>query len=349
MNSGTEKGTIAISFVSEALEVIRSRGLDSKALLVEAGISPELLSSPQARVSANHYGNLWRLISHAIDDEFFGMDSHGMKAGSFTLLCHTVVHADNLERALHRALRFLKMVLDDIEAELIQDGQLARITVSDHVREGMNPHQTLPKRPFAYGTFLLIVHGLACWLVGRRIPLLSAGFRCEEPSFSGEWRVLFLPEIRFSQPVTEISFPAEYLNMATVQNERTMKEFLRNAPANFLVKYKNSASLTAQIRRTLREMPPASWPDCDTLAQHFNNSQATFRRHLEKEGQSYRTILDDLRRDLAISLLSNTDMSIVDIAAELGFAEASTFYRAFRKWTGARPSQYRLGAKAHPS
>jgi hypothetical protein len=58
MRSGIEKGTIAISFVFETLEVIRSRGLDSRALLVEAGIFPELLSVPRARVSANHYGNL---------------------------------------------------------------------------------------------------------------------------------------------------------------------------------------------------------------------------------------------------------------------------------------------------
>lgn len=347
MSSGTEKGTIAISFVLEALEVIRSRGFDSRSLLIQAGISPDLLSSPQARVSAEHYGNLWRLIADVVDDEFFGMDSHGMKAGSFALLCHAVLYAENLERALHRTLRFLRVVLDDIQGELVRDNQLAKIIITDCIKRGANADPPPPKRAFAYGTFLLILHGLACWLVGRRISLLSASFRCAEPLYSAEWRVLFLPEICFSQHVTEISFSAAYLDMHTVQDERTLKEFLRDAPANFLVKYKNSASLTAHIRRALREMPPVSWPDCDTLAQQFNNSQATFRRRLKKEGQSYRSILDDLRRDLAISLLSNTDKAIEEIAAELGFAEPSTFYRAFKKWTGARPSEYRLTASLH--
>ncbi|MGE5651008.1 AraC family transcriptional regulator [Noviherbaspirillum sp. UKPF54] len=340
MSRRVEKGTIAISFVFEALEVMRSRGLDCERMLIRAGISPELLNLPHARVSANHYGKLWHLIADALDDEFFGMDSHGMKTGSFTLLCHSVIHADTLGRALHRALRFLRVVLDDIGAELVRDGDLARIIVTERMTDHGAGER--PQRAFAYGTFLLIVYGLACWLVGRRIPLLSADFRCAEPSFSGEWRVLFLPQLRFNQPRTEISFSAKYLDMATIQTERTMKQFLRNAPANFLVKYKNSESLTAQIRRHLREVQPAAWPDCETLARQFHTSQSTFRRRLDKEGQSYRAILDDLRRDLAISLLSNSDKPIADIAAELGFTEASTFYRAFRKWTGARPSEYRF-------
>ena len=53
--------------------------------------------------------------------------------------------------------------------------------------------------------------------------------------------------------------------------------------------------------------------------------------------------MDDLRRDLAISLLGETQLSIVDIASELGFAESSAFHRAFKKWTGARPGEYRCG------
>lgn len=338
--STVERGTISIAFVHEALECIRARGLDPEALLGQAGISPELLNAPNARVSAGHYGALWQLIARSIDDEFFGMDSHRMKVGSFTLLCHAVIHADTLGRALQRALRFFRLILDDMAGELVRDGEMARLVLTD--RDPAGP----PKRAFAYGTLLLMLHGLACWLVGRRIPVLTADFRCAEPVFSDEWRVLFSPQLNFGQAGTGIAFAAEYLDMANIQNERTMKEFLRSAPANFLVKYKNSASLTARIRHRLREMPPAAWPDFATLAQQFHYSPSTLRRHLDHEGQSYRGILDDLRRDLAISLLSHSDKSVLDIANELGFAEASAFHRAFKKWTGTRPGEYRYAKAA---
>lgn len=338
-HKSSEKGTISIAFVNEALVCLRERQIDPRPLLISAGISPELLTSPQARVSSKRYGALWHGIVQTIDDEFFGMDSHRMKAGSFTLLCHAVIHADTLERALRRALRFFRLIFDDLAGELEIDGERARIVLRDVAPAAAG--EPAPKRAFAYGTYLLMLHGLACWLVGRRIPLDAAEFRCTEPAFSGEWRILFSQNLAFEQPQTGFSFPAEYLGLANIQNERTMKEFLRSAPANFLVKYKNSTSLAAKIRRRLREMPPTAWPDFATLASQFHASVATLRRRLDEEGQSYRAILDDLRSDLAISLLTESDLSISDIAGQLGFAESSAFHRAFKKWTGSRPGEYR--------
>ena len=340
-----EKGSISICFVHEALTCIRHRGLDPSALLLQAGISPELLASPNARVSSRQYGALWHLIAQTLDDEFFGMDSHRMKAGSFTLLCHAVIHSATLERALRRAMRFLRLVLDDMAGELCREGDTAHIILKDlPVRPtgtSTSDHPAPAKRAFAYGTYLIILHGLACWLVGRRIALSTADFCCDEPVFSDEWRVLFSRNLNFNQPHCRISFPARYLDMGNSQNERTMKEFLRSAPANFLVKYKNSDSLSASIRRRLREWPPAAWPDFESLAQQLNASPATLRRRLDDEGESYRAIMDELRRDLAIALLSDTQLSISAIADELGFAESSAFHRAFKKWTGSRPGEYR--------
>ena len=328
-----DKGTIAIAFVQEALAELARRGLAVDALVAAAGISPELLNAPQARVSSAHYGRLWHHIAEATDDEFFGMDSHPMKAGSFTLLCHSVIHCDTLERALRRALRFFRLILDDMAGELVRDGDAARLVVVDRC--------AAPRRAFAYGTFLIMLHGLACWLIGRRIPLAQAAFRCPEPGFSPEWRVLFSPDLVFDAAQTEIRFAADYLDMANVQNERTMKVFLRSAPANFLVKYRNSEGLVARIRRQLRHIPPDTWPDFETLAQQLHSSVSTLRRHLLEEGQSYQSIKDDLRRDLAISQLCHSDKSVLEIAHELGFAEASAFHRAFKKWTGTRPGEYR--------
>jgi AraC-like DNA-binding protein len=336
-----EKGTIAIAFVHEALVCLHDRGLDANALLREAGISPELLSSPTARVSSRLYGALWHRIAQTLDDEFFGMDSHRMKAGSFTLLCHAIIHSDTLERALRRALRFLGLVLDDISGELVRDGETVHIVL----HETQPRAKTQAKRAFAYGTYLLILHGLICWLVGRRVPLTRANFRCEEPPYSPEWQILFTRNLHFAQPQSGLSFAASYLEMPNVQNEKTMKEFLRSAPANFLVKYKNSAGLSAQIRRHLKGGNPAQWPDFEALAAQFHVSSATLRRRLQEEGESYRSITDELRRDLAISLLSDTDANVSDIAEQLGFAETSAFHRAFKKWTGTRPGEYRDQAK----
>src|ERR1700730_9522927 len=118
----SEPGTIAICFVAAALESVRERRLDAGALLKKVGLSPALLQSPQARVSAKHYGALWRLVALSLDDEFFGQDSRRMKSGSFAMICHSLISCKTLKRALERSLRFYALILDDMAGGLYNDG-----------------------------------------------------------------------------------------------------------------------------------------------------------------------------------------------------------------------------------
>ncbi len=330
-----EPGTIAICFVAAALESVRARNLDADELLNQVGLSPSLLQVPQARVSAKHYGQLWRLVARRLDDEFFGQDSRRMKAGSFAMLCHSVLSCRTLGQALERSLRFYGLLLDDISGALMREGAEARITLDRSADK--------PQRTFAHEVLLMLLHGVACWLVGRRIPILRAEFSYPEPAHSEEYRLMYCTNLSFDRPLTSIVFDADYLDLPIVQNERSVKEFLRSAPENILVKYKNGSSLSAGIRRRLRQLLPGDVPDFETLAAEMNMTAATLRRRLHEEGASYQGIKDQLRRDLAISYLSHSDRSVMDIALELGFSERSAFHRAFRKWTGASPGEFRRG------
>jgi AraC-like DNA-binding protein len=328
-----EKGTVSICFVHAALQSVPVRGFDAGALLRQVGISPALLSMRQARVSAQSYSELWRLVAQVLDDEFFGQDSRRMKSGSFAMLCHAVIHCGTLAKALDRALRMYALFLDDISATLAQDGNTATLVL--HERPGTAP------RCFAHETLLMMLHGVACWLVGRRIPILRAGFVYAEPAHSAEYRILFSTRLSFAQAFTSIEFDASYLQLPVLQHEKSVKEFLRVAPENILVKYKNANSLAARIRRRLRQELPGELPDFALIAAELHMTEVTLRRRLNEEGESYQSLKDQLRRDLAITYLSHSERSVMDIALELGFAERSAFHRAFRKWTGASPGEFR--------
>jgi AraC-like DNA-binding protein len=306
-----EPGTISICFVAAALQSVRGRDLNADELLANVGLSSSLLQVPQARVSAKHYGALWRTIALALDDEFFGQDSRRMKSGTFAMLCHSVLSCKSLGQAIDRSLRFYALILDDIS--------------------GSCEHELL----------LLLLYGVSCWLVGRRIPILRAEFSYAEPAHSPEYRLMYCADLRFNRPSTAIAFEASYLNLPIVQNEGSIKEFLRTAPESILLKYKNGSSLNARVRRRLRQFLPGEVPDFDRLAEDLNMTPATLRRRLHEEGESYQSIKDQLRRDLAISYLSHSSRSVMDIALELGFSERSAFHRAFRKWTGASPGEFR--------
>jgi AraC-like DNA-binding protein len=329
-----EPGTIAICFVAAALESVRARHLDADALLIQVGLSPGLLQVPQARVSAQHYGALWRLVALTLDDEFFGQDSRRMKSGSFAMICHAALNCKSLQQALERTLRFYSLILDDIAGRLTQSGTEASVTL--HERDPAATH-----REFAHEVLLMLLHGVACWLVGRRIPMLRAQFAYAEPAHSAEYRLMYSTNLAYRASNTAITFDAGYLNLPVVQNERTIKEFLRTAPENILVKYKNGSSMGARTRRRLRQSLPGDLPEFEALAEEMNMAPATLRRRLHEEGTSYQLLKDQLRRDLAIGYLSHSNRSAMDIGLELGFSERSAFHRAFKKWTGASPGEFR--------
>lgn len=329
-----EKGSISIYFVHSALEPILERGLAPDELLQQAGISPVLLQSPQSRVTAQNFSSLWLGVARTLDDELFGQDSRRMKVGSFAMLCQTLVHCDTLNSALIRMTRFFNLILDDFQCSLDVDGAHAYLAIYEITKR--------EPRIFGYETLLMMLHGVACWLIGRRIPIQSATFSYPEPSRSAEYHLMYSEKLQFNAPVTSLRFNRSYLDLPVIQSERTVKEFVRVAPANIVLKYKNTAGLAAQIKRRLRTVTSSEWPDFDALAESLNMTPSTLRRRLLDEGQSYQAIKDDLRRDIAIDSLCHTSKSVADIAAELGFAEASAFYRAFRKWTGAVPGEYRL-------
>ncbi|HCL51973.1 MAG TPA: AraC family transcriptional regulator, partial [Pseudomonas sp.] len=97
----------------------------------------------------------------------------------------------------------------------------------------------------------------------------------------------------------------------------------------------------------LSERDPASWPDANELARQLCLSASTLRRRLAEEGHSYQALKDSVRRQLAISWLAQEQVGMLEIAARLGFADSSSFYKAFRKWFGCNPGHYRtlaLGA-----
>jgi AraC-like DNA-binding protein len=91
------------------------------------------------------------------------------------------------------------------------------------------------------------------------------------------------------------------------------------------------------LRRHLdREMP-----SLEEVGKALGMTPQTLRRRLQEEGQGYQAIKDDLRRDAAIEYLARPDLTLIGIANLLGFSEASTFHRAFKKWTGVAPGEYR--------
>ncbi len=276
------KGTISVRLVGEALVEWRRQGGEQGEVLQAAGIDPQLLGKPYARVTSHAYSRLWLDLARRMDDEFFGMDSRRLKSGSFAFMSRCAIHEQTLEPALTGILRFLCLQFDDFQPRLQRRGGLAEIVLDEAPgRYG---------RALSYFTLWMITHGLACWLVGRRIPILAIDLRCPQPDYIEDYRVMFSDNLRFSRPLSRLLFNADCLALPVRRDKRELRRFLLGAPANILVRYRDPQSLAARIKAYLRSLRPGRWPDADALAGHFFMAPSTLRRKLSLEGQSYQAL-----------------------------------------------------------
>lgn len=328
-----EKDTISIHLVREALLQSCAPGAATVEVLSKVGIAPAWLQQPDARVPATAYARLWRLLARRMDDEFFGMDPRKLKSGSLAFLCRAAMAQPNLGASLETGLGFLSLMLEQMPAELVRQQSLAEIVL-------LEPELT-PQRAFTYFTYWMIFHGVACWLAGRRIPILAIELRCQQPDFCDDYRVMFSDNLRFDRPRTRMIFSADCLDLPIKRSPEELKSFLAHAPANILVKYRDPDSLATRIKHDLRQMPADTWPETEGLAANLCISASTLRRRLADEGQTYQGLKDSVRKELAIVWLAEPHISFAEIAARLGFADASSFYKAFRKWSGSNPGHYR--------
>lgn len=341
-------GSISAYLVAEALAGAHLRRLDTGPVLRAAGIDPVALTRPGARVTTDQYAMLWRGLTLLLDDEFFAMNPRRLKRGSFGFMCAAAREAPDLAAAFRIMTRFLMLAFDGVDLRLLRHGDQAELVMRGRRPSAMaaatasaQPTDAGPPRAFADFTIWLMLHGAACWLIGRRIAIQRVDIRAKAPVYIDDYRRLFCDDLRFGQPVSRLVFAAALLDMPVDRSRRSLTRFLKQAPGNILVRYRNADAWLVRVRHQLRDRHPDDWPDIDRLAADFGVSTATLHRRLAAEGQSYRSIKDALRLDIATEVLRDPAASVADAAAAAGFADPSSFHRAFRKWTGVSPGRYR--------
>jgi AraC-like DNA-binding protein len=334
------RNTIGIIQVIQIIQGVSGEGSDIPAILQRSGISPALLASPLSRVSQAQYTALIRTLARATRDELWGLCSRPVKPGTFAHACRMLVHCRTLREVLQQGFHIYHLALEDLVPRLRVEGDVAHVVLQARAERDA-------KLRYVERTFLFFTFGLACWLAGRRIPLLDVDFSTLDKDLPSDAFRLFQAPLRYQDGQVGFRFEKRWLDLPVVQTAQSVEEFLRQAPASLVVKYRDQANLTERIRRMLRRHLDSEMPSLEDVSKTLGVTPQTLRRRLQDEGQGYQAIKDDLRRDAAIEYLARPELTLIEIANLLGFSEPSTFHRAFKKWTGVAPGEYRhsrLGA-----
>ena len=322
-----------IAFIASIVKAYEQRGLDPSAALQKAQIAPNLLSQPQARVTALQMEWMSEAAMRELDDEALGWFSRRLPWGSYGMLVRASLTASNLGVALQRWCRHHHLLTEDIRLQVITHKGVASIELHEQRDLG-------GMREFCTVSVLRNALGVACWLSDSRITLSAADMHFAPPQHADSYRVLFDGPTRFDAPVSRLSFDAGYLQLPVRRDEAALQTMLQRALLLTVRPYRRDRLLVERVRQSLAEHPEHG-RNAEELAAWLNLSPRTLHRQLKEEGASLQQLKDSVRQQRARELLLRTHKPLKQIASEVGFRNEKSFIRAFRTWTGSTPEAFR--------
>ena len=176
--------------------------------------------------------------------------------------------------------------------------------------------------------------------LGRVIPIQSLELRSPPPAYAHAFKSMFGVTPTFNAAANCITVETKHLDASGPLADEFGVRFSETQCRALLERsHHHRSGIAGEVRRRLLRRP-TSIPSMATVAAEFGTSTRTLRNRLGREGNSYRKLLEEVRLTLAEELLSS-GLSIEAVAAQVGYADASSFCVAFKRWTGVAPRSYR--------
>jgi AraC-like DNA-binding protein len=334
-------------FIQTLLRMVGDRGYDFSAILNSAGLEFDPLdeSHPNYRpeISAMQYSRVYQQVLSLLQDETFGVTGSEMVApGAFRMMCYCIISCENLGQAIQRASEFYRTFFDE-RSQLYANftEQFARVGYKNLSRE----EGAQVTAADAYG--LSVWHRFFGWLCGRPLELKRVDFTGGTPQNLEKYEALFGCPLNFNQANDLMYFDSACLAWPIVHTEHSLREFLRTAPYQLLIMERNpdGNNLSAQVKAMIGHDFSEGFPGFETISSALNMSAPTLRRRLKREGTTFQQLKDQARCEAAKLCLDRPDLSINEVALQMGFTDPSAFHRSFKKWTGLTPGQFRASRR----
>lgn len=327
------------------LRAVEARGVDSRALVLRAGLDPDQINDPNLRSPVEKTSRLWRMAVEATGDPCLGLKvATYVQPATFHTLGMALLASRNLEDVMHRSARFSGIVSDAMSFQIQSEGAGTKQVVS-WVAEVPVVDESIDLMMASTVKMGMLMLGIDA-RTPRPISLRLR--RSTTPEMCEEFQAYFRCPIQFGAEENSLWVPDEWMQRPLPMANPTLARQSDLVVMAYLSRFGRD-SLAERVRAEMISRLPAGEPSRSAVASALSLSEKTLQRRLHDEGTTYLDVLDEVRRDLAQSYLRDSAITLFEITFRLGFSDQSAFTRALRRWTGLAPGEFRQQTLSRPA
>lgn len=314
------------------------QGLAVGQCLGGSGVCADLLDKPDATVAAVQELRIVRNLMRLLGPDFpLGIEiGRRYHATAYGVWGFALMSSATFGDAVSVGLRYLQLTSTFCEIRPTLRGDDATLVIDDRDLPG-------DVRDVLVEITVAALITLQFDLDAANLPVKRLALKMKPPSYAGRFRTLFDATPEFGAAHNALTVDARCLDLKLPQRNALTRRRCEDECRRVLERHRRSEGWAGRVRRQLAG-DPARGPTMDVLAAELGVSPRTLRRRLANEGTDYETVADELRQALAEALLATTTLTLAEVSERLGYSEPSTFARAFRRWKGMSPSEYRCAA-----
>jgi len=330
-------GDLSVGFVHSLSSALQEKQIDPQPLLDAYGLDLSRLSEPRARLSIPRYMRLGHAAIQLTGDPSLGLEMGRLrKAGHLGLVGVTSAQAPTVREAARALIRYEPLYASNY-----------RGASTFHEDAGGAWLRFYSISPYNSYNRFVVDTVLASWITQLSAvaasPLVPVAVHIEfdRPEYAGSYETLLAKPVEFSAEHNQLRLDKAALALRNPEHcPGTWRQLLELCEAE-LEQRTRTRSLRERVTQLLGPMLKGQEPGLQQIASRLQLPPWTLRRKLEEERTSYRAILNDTRRDLAMAYIRDTESAFGEIAWLLGFSSAEAFQRAFKRWSGQTPGEYR--------
>lgn len=337
--SGGDHCSVAVYYLRLLTDYAARYGLPIESLLVQAGIAQESLNDPNGRIPFAAFSHLCDITSTVLAEPYLGIKvGQGIRPGHLGSHGVALMSCSTGAELVQQSARYSALTINAAYNVIERHGD-------EYVRYWRS---SLPNGA-ELGRIQDELHqvtwiALARWFANRDDIVPNwVSFKHAKPRDIRDYEAFFRCPLHFAAKETAIGFSTAYLDLPLPHADAQLRRIMDDLCAQLLKQLGNALepSWLAIARKTVIESFKQGVPELEAVAQATGLSDTQLKEQLSQRGLSFRSFIDDLRQALALGYTRDPSLGLVDIAYLLGFSEQSAFQRAFKRWTGTTPGNYR--------